>query len=154
MNLLRVSSGKEKVKLPIAKSPITGLSALVHAPRLHGLDPALNELLVLLSDKIKEWASHHVYGLYKVVVRDVGDRTFLREAVKEQRGSDGLCRERRKADNARLVIRGRREILGKRKVILGAAGCRWRLRSIARTGRRKLLARAPRRGRRRRSRRR
>jgi len=68
-----IAASGEQVELAKAKAAVTGLSALVHAPSLDGIDPATNKGLVSLSYKVKKGSTHDFCGGQEAVVGAIDD---------------------------------------------------------------------------------
>jgi hypothetical protein len=94
VDLRRISPSRAERKLSEPEPAIARLSPLVHAPSLDDVDPAPNDLLVLLGDKIKEAPADSQRGRDKVVVGDVDDGGVDGEAVEDEGGPDRLLWER------------------------------------------------------------
>jgi hypothetical protein len=69
-----ITPSGEQVKLAKAKAAVTGLSALVHAPTLDGIDPATNEGFVSLSYKVKKGSTHDFCCGQEAVIGAIDDR--------------------------------------------------------------------------------
>jgi hypothetical protein len=69
-----VSSTRIELKFSKAKAAVAGLATLVHAPALDGVDPAPDEGLVSLCDKVEEGSAEYLHRGEEAVVGAVADR--------------------------------------------------------------------------------
>jgi hypothetical protein len=94
LDVLVIPTINEQRKLAVTEPTVTRLAALVDAPTFDDVNPAPDELLVSFGDKVKKTTAEDPRRVEHTIVSAILDVTIGGEAVKDERGADGLLGER------------------------------------------------------------